>query len=571
MALRGGASISVKMILTTTALIVVTVVGSGVLNVINIRRSFDDAASAQIKIFRDGIISRGEDGTPLFARAVEALILERGRDQEILELVRGMVAQDTKDGPAGQKDFGLKLAYVLDLNQQVIAQCHEGAEVDCRLFPEHAPVTPELGPLTVESWRRALAAWDRHAEIAGSALVELELDSGAATYRVFAYPIFVGTETTAAGAIATEPPAGRQGYVVLGYDLSPVAWFAAAAEAQKTAAARKAALYSGAVGALFALIGVVLAILQALSITKPIKQLAWKADQLARGDLQARVDVASGDEIGLLAENFNFMADQIAILLQQTAEKAKLEQELEVAKAIQETLVPGDAPVHKGNLTFAGFYQPAAQTGGDWWTWAELDRGKILVAIGDVTGHGVPSAMITAAAKAACDVARFVTGDEITVTRLLEIMNHAILESAQRKFVMTCFASIVDPRARTITYANAGHNFPYLFRSAEGGKGEFGSLMIRGNRLGDDRTSRYEAKTTELAIGDVLVWYTDGIVECENAAGDEYGEKRFRASVKKAAALDASEMRDAIIADAAGFYGDTPRKDDITMVVGRIR
>jgi serine phosphatase RsbU (regulator of sigma subunit) len=94
--------------------------------------------------------------------------------------------------------------------------------------------------------------------------------------------------------------------------------------------------------------------------------------------------------------------------------------------------------------------------------------------------------------------------------------------------------------------------------------------MIRGNRLGDDRSSKYEAKTTELAIGDVLVWYTDGIVECENEAGEEYGEKRFRASVRRAAALDAGEMRDAIIVDAGAFYGEALRKDDITMVIGRI-
>ncbi len=175
--------------------------------------------------------------------------------------------------------------------------------------------------------------------------------------------------------------------------------------------------------------------------------------------------------------------------------------------------------------------------------------------------------MITAAAKAACDVARQV--HHADVTKLLEIMNYAIYESAKRKFVMTCFASIVDTRARTITYANAGHNFPYLYRSSDG-KGEFGSLMIRGNRLGDVAESTYEVKTTSLQPGDILVWYTDGIVECENAGGEEYGEKRFRASVRRAAALDAADLRDAIVADATGFFAETPRKDDITLVVGRI-
>jgi serine phosphatase RsbU (regulator of sigma subunit) len=538
---RGGPSISDKMILTTTLL---------------------------IEVFERGRATLGDVGTRLFARAVEQLLIDHGRDPDILGIVQSTVAQDTRDGPANKKDYGLKLAYVLDLHQKLVAYCLEDAKVDCKPG-NHEPIGPTLGTLAVESWQKVLAAWKDRAGKNPDALVQLDVAADGTSYRVFAYPVFVGEPATAAGALAAEPPPARQGYVVLGYDLAPVAWFTESAAQQKAAASTKAALYTGAVGALFVLIGTLLAIFQGLSISKPIKLLAWKADQIARGDLDARVAITSSDEIGLLGENFNFMADQIAILLVQTAEKAKIEQELEVAKAIQETLVPSDAPVNKGTLSFAGFYQPAAQTGGDWWTWAELVGGKILIVIGDVTGHGVPSAMITAAAKAACDVARHVHDDDVTVTRLLEIMNHAIFESAQRRFVMTCFASIVDTKTRTITYANAGHNFPYLFRPGEG-KGEFGSLMIRGNRLGDDPTSKYEAKTTELAVGDLLVWYTDGIVECENEAGEEYGEKRFRASVRKAAALDAGEMRDAIIAEAASYFGSTARKDDITMIVGRV-
>jgi serine phosphatase RsbU (regulator of sigma subunit) len=559
------------MILTTTFLIVVTVVGSGVLNVMNIRRTFDEAAKQQIEVFRAGREASGEFLTPLFARAVEQLLIDRGRDTDILSLVHETVAQDTKEGPGGKKDYGLKLAYVLDLNQKVVAHCFEEAKLDCKPG-NHEPVGPAFGPLTVDSWAQALAGWKASAAGNREALIKYDIAAAGARYRVFAFPVFSGAPATPAGALAAEPPDPRQGYVVLGYDLAPIDWFSAAAAEQKATASTRAALYTGAVGALFALIGTVLAILQGLSISRPIKALAWRADQIARGDLGARVEITSSDEIGLLGENFNFMADQISILLEQTAEKARIEQELEVARTIQETLVPTSDPIDHGVLTFAGFYQPAAQTGGDWWTWSDLVGGKLLLVVGDVTGHGVPSAMITAAAKAACDVARYVYQDDVTVTGLLEIMNHAIFESAQRRFVMTCFASIIDPARRTITYANAGHNFPYLFRAgANDGRGEFGSLMIRGNRLGDDRTSRYEAKTTELAPGDVLVWYTDGIVECEGPTGEEYGEKRFRASVRRAAALGVGEMRDAIVGDAAAYFADTPRKDDITMVVGRIR
>jgi serine phosphatase RsbU (regulator of sigma subunit) len=568
---RRGASISVKMTLTTTLLIVVTVLGAGVLNVLNIRRAFDESATQKVAQFQDDLRSLGAQETPLFARAVEQLLIDRGRDADIQLLVQNTVAQDTKDGPNGQRDLGLAFAYVLDLHASVVAACAETPKLDCRPG-NHEPIGPSFGGLAVDAWQHALAAWKDNAASGRDALVSFELDSAAANYRVFAYPVFVGTPATAAGAIAPpdQPPPARQGYVILGYDLAPVSWYTRIAADQKAAASTKAALYTGAAGLLFALIGTLLAIFQGLSISKPIKQLASRADQLARGDLTTRVEITSGDELGLLGESFNYMADQLSLLLQQTAEKVKIEQELEVAKTIQETLVPDGATVERGTFTFAGFYLPAAQTGGDWWTWADLGRDRVLVVIGDVTGHGVPSAMITAAAKAACDVARHMHGNDVTVTRLLEIMNYAIFESAQRRFVMTCFASIVDTHARTITYANAGHNFPYLFRAGDG-KGEFGSLMIRGNRLGDDPTSRYEAKTTELLTGDTLVWYTDGIVECDNEAGDEFGERRFRVAVRKAAALDPADMRDAIVADATEYFGVTPRKDDITMVVGRIR
>jgi serine phosphatase RsbU (regulator of sigma subunit) len=156
------------------------------------------------------------------------------------------------------------------------------------------------------------------------------------------------------------------------------------------------------------------------------------------------------------------------------------------------------------------------------------------------------------------------------VTRLLEVMNRAIFESAKRKFVMTCFASILDPKRRTITYANAGHNFPYLFRPGATDGNDFQVLMSRGNRLGDLEESAYSEKVQPLQAGDVLVWYTDGIVECENERGEEYGEKRFRAAIRRAADFDPVSMRETVVNAAGQFFGERPRKDDITMVFARI-
>jgi serine phosphatase RsbU (regulator of sigma subunit) len=367
-----------------------------------------------------------------------------------------------------------------------------------------------------------------------------------------------------------EQDGARQGTVVLAYSLQHLTNDLKKMEADKEAAFQAAWIRTALVGLFFVLVGTALAIFQGLRISRPIKMLAWRADQIARGDLETRVEISSGDEIGMLGENFNYMADRLLILMRETAEKATLEKELEVARTIQETLVPPPDLVERRFIRLAGYFLPASQCGGDWWTVHDMPDGRVLVVIGDVTGHGVPSAMITAAAKAACDVVRATEGDRLTVTRLLEVMNRAIFESAKRKFVMTCFASILDPRSRTITYANAGHNFPYLFRPSAGDGNDFQVLMSRGNRLGDLEESRYDEKTQALQPGDVLVWYTDGIVECENDRGEEYGEKRFRAAIRRAADLGPLEMRESVVGAAGQFFGDRARKDDITMVFARI-
>lgn len=558
MAKRAGPSISVKMILTSTLLVLLTVVGFGLLNVMNVRDVYDESARAQIELFRQGLRGKGETNTQVFAQAVNPLLINN-QDEDIKLSVRDLA----------RRDASLRVLYVLSKDKNVIAHCRvlpPEEQTPDKVCDESAYPQSHV-PITDDSWKAINEAWKNQKV----ALASVEVTDDGKPLAVFGLPVFsVGYEGSAEAALSDDPGDNRFGYVVFGYDLSPIEAFAKKSDVEKQEASYKSAVRTGIVGALFVLVGTILAIFQGLQISKPIKLLAWKADQIARGDLEARVEVKSTDEIGILGENFNFMADQIVVLLHQTAEKAHMEKELEVARTIQETLVPPNDPVSKGNFKLAGYFQPASQCGGDWWTWHEMLGERILVVVGDVTGHGVPSAMITAAAKAACDVARSQYGDNVTCSKLLEIMNYAIFESAKRKFVMTCFASIVDTKKRTITYANAGHNFPYLYRIGEDGKGEFGSLMIRGNRLGDLKESKYEEKTTELVPGDILVWYTDGIVECENAGGEEYGEKRFRASVRRAAALDAGEIRDAVVTDAGAFFGETLRKDDITLVLGKM-
>jgi serine phosphatase RsbU (regulator of sigma subunit) len=518
---RRGASISVKMIATSTLLILVIVALFGILNVVNTGRLFDEQSQRQRESFVASLQKRGSVQTKDLVQASRNAIVQN--DYTTLQNFVPDIAKD---------DLEVAYVYVADKEGTVLAHSDKNM----------------LGkPITDTSQKDMLAAKDT---------VTKEVAAPTGKQYVFSRPVMQDGQ--------------RQGTVVLAYSLGVLESTLKKLESDKEAAFQSAWVRTALVGLFFVLVGTALAIFQGLRISRPIKMLAWRADQIARGDLETRVEISSGDEIGMLGENFNYMADRLLILMRETAEKATLEKELEVARTIQETLVPPPDPVDRDYVRIAGYFLPASQCGGDWWTVHDMPDGRVLVVIGDVTGHGVPSAMITAAAKAACDVVRATEGDKLTVTRLLEVMNRAIFESAKRKFVMTCFASILDPRKHTITYANAGHNFPYLFRPNAGDGNDFQVLMSRGNRLGDLEESTYAEKTHPLQPNDVLVWYTDGIVECENDRGEEYGEKRFRAAIRRAAELDPVAMRESVVGAAGQFFGERPRKDDITMVFARI-
>ncbi len=519
---RKGASISVKMIATSTALIALTVALFGGLNIVNTGRVFDQQAKALRDTTITGLSRRGLGQTRVLVQSSRNALPQS--DYATLQQVIPDVAHD---------DPSIAYIYVADKDGTLLA--HSDRSLNGKTLND--PLAKEL-----------FAAKDTVTKDATTPTGTL--------IKVFARPV--------------EQDGVRQGTVVLAYSLDQLNAEIKTLEADKVQAFQTAWTRTALFVVLFILIGTALAIFQELRISRPIKMLAWRADQIARGDLETRVDISSGDEIGVLGENFNYMADRLAILMRETAEKATLEKELEVARTIQETLVPPPDLVERSGVRLAGYFQPASQCGGDWWTVHDLPDGRLLVVIGDVTGHGVPSAMITAAAKAACDVVRTTEGNKLTVTRLLEVMNRAIYESAKRKFVMTCFASILDTKAHTITYANAGHNFPYIVRPGAGEANEFQVLMSRGNRLGDLEESTYAEKSQALQPGDVLVWYTDGIVECENERGEEFGEKRFRAAIKRGLEQDPAAMRQTVVDTANQFFAGRARKDDITMVFAKV-
>lgn len=270
-------------------------------------------------------------------------------------------------------------------------------------------------------------------------------------------------------------------------------------------------------------------------------------------------------QISGIQTNLVQLADQLIHLIAETAEKASIKKELEVARAVQSLLVPPHDLIDRPFVRIAGHFQPASECGGDWWAVYDLPEGRVLTLIGDVTGHGISSAIITGAAKAACDLACHVTAGRIAPGALLGMMNQAIHETSRRQIMMTCTASLFDPAARTLTVANAGHPFPC---HVQGGVPR--SVTVQGQPLGAGADAVYDAVTIPFAAGDVLVWFTDGVVECENDAGEQFSEKRLRAICQRAASGGARAVRDAVVQAVTSFRHTRSQDDDMTLVVASI-
>ena len=260
-----------------------------------------------------------------------------------------------------------------------------------------------------------------------------------------------------------------------------------------------------------------------------------------------------------------------ARMAKRAAERAALAREVALAATVQVELLPSKKPHVHGAVTVIGSWQPATRCAGDFWTIHSLANDRVLVTIGDVTGHGVASAMVTAAAVGACDVfvRRSPTHD---LGELVQALDAAVRRVGGGELAMTCFASILDPHARTISYVSCGHTAPYLCRPASVTAVELHALVGRGNLLGVGVPMVPRVLQRPFEAGDLIVWYTDGVIEAQDPAGKPYGDRRLQHLLKK---LDPSRLlprsvHDVIQAGVAAHRQGHPLADDETLVVAQL-
>jgi len=276
----------------------------------------------------------------------------------------------------------------------------------------------------------------------------------------------------------------------------------------------------------------------------------------SKSDLQLLQSVAM--QTGLALEN----SQLTQAIASEVAQRERMNRELEIAREVQERLFPQSYPAMAG-LDYAGKCRPALGVGGDYYDFLELPDGSLGIGIGDVSGKGIPAALLMASLQASLR-GQTISGQP-DLAKLMTNVNKLIFDTSPSNRYATFFYGQYDPATRLLTYVNGGHNPPMIFRD-----GEVLRLEEGGPVVGLFKPSRYTQASIQMASGDVIVLFTDGISEAMNITDEEWDEERLTASVRACWPRPAIEMIDCLMRDADTFVAGAPQHDDMTIMIVKV-
>jgi serine phosphatase RsbU (regulator of sigma subunit)/predicted ester cyclase len=247
-------------------------------------------------------------------------------------------------------------------------------------------------------------------------------------------------------------------------------------------------------------------------------------------------------------------------LEQEMSERERVEQELRVARRIQQGSLPEGVPTLEG-WEISPFYQPAKEVGGDFYEFYQLGDGRVGFAVGDATGKGVPAAIVMTGTVAY--LGGVTAASSASSGEALALANEALYARIPANMFVTCFFAILDPKSASLRYANAGHDVPYLHRN-----GEAEELRARGMPLGMMPGMSYEEKEVSLAEGNCVLFYSDGLVEAHNPKGEMFGFPRLRELVAEHG--EERSLGNFLLEELYAFVGEGwEQEDDITLLTLR--
>lgn len=307
-------------------------------------------------------------------------------------------------------------------------------------------------------------------------------------------------------------------------------------------------------------------------ITSPLGILAQSANEVAKGNFEAPLPtIGHKDEICKLRESFASMQQSLMTYVQdlteKTAQEAALDRELQLARKLQVSMIPNKYPPYpeRTDIDIYGTQKPAKVIGGDLFDFFIRDE-QLFFCIGDVSGKGIPAALVMAVVHDSFRIISKHTGDP---KGIVEVMNNYLSAENRSSMFCTFFLGVLDLKTHLLRYCNAGHELPILITD------DVKMVPVEHNlALGLMEGLTYKSEELQLKPGDVIVVCTDGIKEATNQEEDCFEKERMKASLRKVAAMEQADAADYVhhlVDDVTAFVGDAPQADDLTMLAIKIR
>jgi sigma-B regulation protein RsbU (phosphoserine phosphatase) len=311
------------------------------------------------------------------------------------------------------------------------------------------------------------------------------------------------------------------------------------------------------------------------TITSAVHDLYEGTQRVIEGDFSWRIAVARNDQLAELTTSFNVMTGNVERLLSVAREKERLQSEIEIAREVQNQLYPKSMPFTR-TLRLTAVCQPARMVSGDYYDYLRIDERRLALSMGDVAGKGISAALLMATLQSSLRAQLRSTVEVAapgspparprhfsTAQLVSELNDHLYTFTAPEKFA-TFWLGIYEDDSGMLTYTNAGHLPPVLFRN-----GRWSRLDVNGMIVGAFPFSLYEESRIELLPGDLLACYTDGITEPENEYGEMFGDERLIELIEKNVERDEEKIASMVMDAVRQWTGSPELFDDMTLMLAR--
>lgn len=317
---------------------------------------------------------------------------------------------------------------------------------------------------------------------------------------------------------------------------------------------------------LIGILGLITGFVLMQAITGAVAELYRATQFVQAGDLTHKVKIERRDQLGILGESFNLMTDSIRGLIEEQKQRQRLENEISIAREVQNQLFPQRMPSVPG-VEIEAICKAARTVSGDYYDFIQLSPTRIALAIADISGKGISAALLMASLQAALRSQLLAPGsDSMSTAELVSRLNRHLVRNTGDDRFATFFVAVYDSTSRLLRYTNAGHLPSFCIC------GDHAFYLDKGGMvLGVFEDYEYEEGSETVPPNAVLVGYSDGLVEPENVYGEEFGITRLRDAAIRLNGASPSVIAQGMMQAAEEWAGAPEQADDMTVIVARLR